>query len=160
MTEKNLNIIEAEILEAQKLWAEQIVQIGKLYLEKGNYRDYAYNFVKNLYAYDTTKVLFKPTLASKKQFRNTFDEALSYFIGGPIEEDEGFALKCWDNIRFGERHISILEEHAIAMGNYFFKRLKDKNEIKVEYTFGYIKNKKGSLMINLHHSSLPFEKNI
>ena len=45
------------------------------------------------------------------------------------------------------------------MGNYFFKRLKDKNEIKVEYTFGYIKNKKGSLMINLHHSSLPFEKN-
>ena len=65
MTEKNLNIIEVEVLVAQKLWAEQIVQIGKLYLEKGNYRDYAYNFVKNLYAYDTTKVLFKPTLVSK-----------------------------------------------------------------------------------------------
>ena len=42
MTEKNLNIIEAEVLVAQKLWAEKIVQIGKLYLEKGNYRDYAY----------------------------------------------------------------------------------------------------------------------
>ena len=135
MTEKNLNIIEAEVLEAQQLWAKQIVQIGKLYLEKGNYRDYAYNFVKNLYAYDTTKVLFKPTLASKKQFRNTFDEALSYFIGGLIEEDEGFALKCWDEIRFGERHISILEEHAIAMGNYTF--CNDQSSIKVEYSFVY-----------------------
>ena len=155
MTEKNLNIIEAEVLEAQKLWAKQIVQIGKLYLEKGNYRDYAYNFVKNLYAYDTTKVLFKPTLASKKQFRNTFDEALSYFIGGPIQEDEGFALKCWDKIRFGERYISIVEEHAIAMGNYYFKDSTGQ-ELKVEFSFVYILDDEKKLKIVLHDSHLPY----
>ena len=154
-----MKISEQDIIKAQELWAENIIKIGKIYLEKGDYKDYARKFVKNFYAYDTGKVLFKPTLASKNQFRNTFDDALSYFVKGSIQEDEGFALKCWDEIRFGERHISIIEDHAIAMGNYYFKRLKDENEIKVEYTFGYIKNKKGSLMINLHHSSLPFEKN-
>ena len=158
MIRKNLNITEEEVKEAQKLWAENIVQIGKLYIEKENYKDYAYNFVKNFYAYDTTKVLFKPTLASNKQFRNTYNDALSYFIGGDFDEDEGFALKCWDNIRFGERHINIMENYAIAMGNYYFKSLKDKTEIKVEYTFGYLKIEKGNLVINLHHSSLPFEK--
>ena len=99
----NMKISEQEIIKAQELWAENIIKIGKLYLESGNYKDYAHNFVKNFYAYDFDKVLFKPTLASKNQFRNTFDEALSYFIKGSIQEDEGFALKCWNSIRFEDR---------------------------------------------------------
>ena len=42
------------------------------------------------------------------------------------------------------------------MGNYYFTSVEDKkNETKVEYTFGYIKDKKGNLRINLHHSSIP-----
>jgi hypothetical protein len=45
------------------------------------------------------------------------------------------------------------------MGNYFFKSSNDDNEIKVEYTFGYIKKNKQSLVINLHHSSLPYKNN-
>ena len=132
-----MKISEQDIIKAQELWAESIIEIGKLYIKKGNIKDYAHNFVKNFYAYDFDKVLFKPTLASKNQFRNTFDEALSYFIKGSIQEDEGFALKCWDSIRYEDRNFIILENHAIVMGNYFFKGSNDDNEIKVEYTFGY-----------------------
>ena len=155
----NMKISEQEIIKAQELWAENIIKIGKLYLESSNYKDYAHNFVKNFYAYDFDKVLFKPTLASKNQFRNTFDEALSYFIKGSIQEDEGFALKCWDSIRYEDRNIIILDNYAIAMGNYFFKKSYEENEIKVEYTFGYTKKNVKHLVINLHHSSLPFKDN-
>ena len=154
-----MKISEQDIINAQVLWADNIIKIGKIYSERGNYKDYAHKFIKNLYAYDFGKVLFKPTLASKNQFRNTFDEALSYFIKGSIQEDEGFALKCWNSIRFEDRNIIILDNYAIAMGNYFFKSLNDDNEIKVEYTFGYIKKNMSSLVINLHHSSLPYENN-
>ena len=73
-------------------------------------------------------------------------------------EDEGFALKCWDNIRYEDRNIVILDNYAFAMGNYFFKSSNTDNEIKVEYTFGYIKKNVQHLVINLHHSSLPFKK--
>ena len=45
---------------------------------------------------------------------------------------------------------------AIAMGNYYFTSEQDKkNETKVEYTFGYIRDINGNLRINLHHSSIP-----
>ena len=118
---ENMKISEQDIIKAQELWAENIIKIGKIYLEKGNYKDYARKFVKNFYAYDIGKVLFKPTLASKNQFRNTFDDALSYFVKGSIQEDEGFALKCWDNIRYEDRNIVILDNYAFAMGNYFSK---------------------------------------
>ena len=116
-----MKISEQDIIKAQELWAENIINIGKIYLKKGDYKDYARKFVKNFYAYDIGKVLFKPTLASKNQFRNTFDDALSYFVKGSIQEDEGFALKCWDNIRYEDRNIVILDNYAFAMGNYFFK---------------------------------------
>ena len=71
-----------------------------------------------------------------------------------IKEDKGFALKPWGAIRFGERKIVILEQIAIAMGNYFFKS-KDQAVVKVEYTFGY-KLRDNRLVIDLHHSSLPY----
>ena len=150
----NMKISEQEIIKAQELWAENIIKIGKLYIESGNYKDYAHNFVKNFYAYDFDKVLFKPTLASKNQFRNTFDEALSYFIKGSIQEDEGFALKCWNSIRFEDRNIIILDNYAIAMGNYFFTS-PEGEEVKVEYTFGYVCDSNGFPRIQVHHSSMP-----
>ena len=152
----NMKISEQDIIKAQELWAENIIKIGKIYLEKGNYKDFARNFVKNFYAYDIGKVLFKPTLASKNQFRNTFDEALSYFVKGSIQEDEGFALKCWDNIRYGDRNIVILDNYAFAMGNYFFTDTRGE-KTKVEFSFVYKKNKEGEIKIVLHHSSIPFK---
>ena len=42
------------------------------------------------------------------------------------------------------------------MGHYFFTRFDNNQEIKVEFTFGYVRSNSGNLIINLHHSSLPF----
>ena len=71
-------------------------------------------------------------------------------------EDNGFAIKPWYKIRFGENKIIISNDTAIAMGNYYFTSEQDKkNETKVEYTFGYIRDINGNLRINLHHSSIP-----
>merc|ERR1719389_913907 len=42
------------------------------------------------------------------------------------------------------------------MGTYFFTSADDNSKTKVEYTFGYKRNKEGELRIFLHHSSVPF----
>ena len=160
---KKLNptaIREEDVLSIQKEWADSIISIGKIFLDKGNYRLEAEKTLKKLYAFDISNVLFKPTFASQNQFRNSFEDALSYFVGGNIEEDNGFAIKPWFKIRFSENKIVIARDNAIAMGNYYFTSVEDKkNETKVEYTFGYIKDKKGNLRINLHHSSIPHSNN-
>ena len=41
------------------------------------------------------------------------------------------------------------------MGNYFFTTTEGE-EVKVEYTFGYMLDGEGNLRINVHHSSVPF----
>ena len=152
-------ISKEDVINAQRLWADHVIQIGALYTNNGDYKQAAYDFVSNFYAYRIGNVLFKPTLASKSQFRLKFDDALSYFVGGSIKEDKGFALKPWKEIRFGDRSF-ILEDHtALVMGNYYFLASNASEEVKVEYTFGYIKNYNGELIINLHHSSLPYQGN-
>ena len=160
---KKLNptaIREEDVLSIQKEWADSIISIGKIFLDKGNYRLEAEKTLKKLYAFDISNVLFKPTFASQNQFRNSFEDALSYFVGGNIEEDNGFAIKPWFKIRFSENKIVITHDTAIAMGNYYFTSVEDKKiETKVEYTFGFIKDKKGKLRINLHHSSIPHSSN-
>ncbi len=42
------------------------------------------------------------------------------------------------------------------MGNYYFTDAKTGDEVKVEYLFGYVRDKDGKLRINVHHSSLPY----
>ncbi|GIR20770.1 hypothetical protein CM15mP35_10310 [bacterium] len=49
------------------------------------------------------KFYLKTYVMSKNQFRNTFDEALSYFIKGSIKKTKAFALKCWNSIRYEDR---------------------------------------------------------
>jgi len=100
-------------------------------------------------------VLFKPTLASEDQFRGTFEDALSYFVGGGIAEDGGFAIAPYTNVRWESEGTVISGDTAMAMGNYFFKQL-DGSEVKVEYTFGIEKLDNGEAKFVLHHSSLPF----
>ena len=153
--EKN-NITELDVIKAQELWAENVIEIGNLYIKNEDYKSRASVFVKQFYAFDVGDVLFKPTLASEKQFRNSYDDALSYFIGGHISEDKGFALKPWKKINFAERKIIILNELALSMGNYFFQSVDGSDEVKVEFTFGYVKDKDNNLLINLHHSSIPY----
>lgn len=154
----NAKITKQHVLDAQKEWGEGIVAIGKVFQEKGDYKARASKHIKDLYAYDQSEVLFKPTLASEDQFRETFDEALSYFVKGSIKEDGGFAIKPWSNVRWGQQQIITDSDSAVAMGNYFFTPVGEKEEVKVEYTFGYMKDSDGKLRINVHHSSLPFSK--
>ena len=150
------SITKDDVLAAQKLWGDGIVAIGKVYQEKGDFKEKAADHIRTLYAYSQGDVLFKPTLASEDQFRETFDEALSYFVGGDIKEDKGFAIKPWSKVRFGEQDIITDSDSAIAMGNYYFTPVGETEETKVEYTFGYMKDEDGKLRINVHHSSLPF----
>jgi len=151
------SITKEEVVKAQNEWAEGIVKISKAYIDKGDYKAVAKKHIEDLYAYGETDVLFKPTLAADDQFRETFDEALSYFVGGIIAEDKGFAIKPWKAARFdGEQHIVTYHDYAVSMGNYYFTPADGGAEKKVEFTFGYIKNDDGDVLINVHHSSLPF----
>jgi len=150
------SITKQDVLDAQEAWGDGIVAIGAVFQEDGDYKARAAEHITDLYAYEHSEVLFKPTLASDPQFRKTFDQALSYFVGGEIAEDSGFAIKPWSKVRFGEQQIITHSDSAVAMGNYFFTPVGSEEETKVEYTFGYIKDAEGRGRINVHHSSLPF----
>lgn len=150
------HITEKQVREAQDSWAQGIEKISKIFIKEGDYKKAAEEHIDTLYAYGISEVLFKPTLASMDQFRETKDEALSYFVGGVIEEDKGFAIKPWKKARFGEQEILVHGDIAIAMGNYYFTPANSDEETKVEFTFGYIVDKNGNLRINAHHSSLPY----
>ena len=152
----DISITKNDVLKAQQEWADGIVDIGAIFLAKGDYQQRASRHIKDLYAFDGSEVMFKPTLASDVPFRKTFNEALSYFIGGEISEDNGFAITPWSKVRFGEQQIVLNNDSALAMGHYFFTRFDNNQEIKVEFTFGYVRSNSGNLIINLHHSSLPF----
>lgn len=149
-------ITETEIQQIQESWAQGLIELGRAYSEQKDYKTLAENIVDSLYGYDEGIVLFKPTKAAEKQFRLTENEAVSYFVTGSIHEDHGFALQPWSKVRFENSGIIIDDDSAIAMGNYFFTEAKTGKETKVEYTFGYFRDKKGKLKINLHHSSLPY----
>ncbi|CAM3703384.1 MULTISPECIES: hypothetical protein [Vibrio] len=146
-------ITPEEVEAAQKGWGEGIIAIGKA----KDARSAAIKHIDKFYAYDLGTVLFKPTLAVEDQFRHSKSEALSYFVGGEIKEDNGFALAPYTNVRWENEGV-ITDKNsdmAMAMGNYFFTKT-DGQEVKVEYTFGYIKDDAGNIKINLHHSSLPY----
>lgn len=158
-TSENANPITAEdVAAAQQAWGEGIVNIGQVSTDGGDVTAAATDHINTFYGYeDGMEILFKPTLAAEDQFRGTFDEALSYFIGTEGTEDGGFALAPYTAVRW-ENEGTIIDEDAdtaMAMGNYYFTGT-DGNETKVEYTFGYERNDAGDLVIVLHHSSLPF----
>lgn len=151
-------ITEREVVEAQKLWGQGIVRIGKVFSDNGDYSKEAADFIQEMYGYDLSSVLFKPTLAANDQFRSSFDAALSYFVGGneAYEEDKGFAIKPYTKVKFD--NVGIINNScrmAVAMGNYYFTD-KGGAETKVEYTFAYVKDKSGKLRIVAHQSSLPY----
>ena len=148
----------ADVEGAQKAWGEGIVAIANAHKNDGDYVSIASNHINTLYAYQMGPVLFKPTLAAIDQFRPTFDTALSYFVASnnACPEDRGFAIKGWTNVRFENSDIIIDGKTALAMGNYFFTD-PEGQEVKVEYTFGYIEDGQGNLRIQLHHSSMPAE---
>lgn len=152
----NKPITENEIISMEKTWGDAIVSIGKSFSEQKNYKELAAKVVDDLYGYDEGTVLFKPTKASHQQFRLTEEEAVSYFVTGSVPEDHGFAIQPWTKVRFENAGFIIDDNTALVMGNYYFSDAKAGNEVKAEFTFGYIRDTKGNLLINLHHSSLPY----
>ena len=150
-------ITKSQIHETQKKWGDGIVKIGALKDNESECLEFTSSFLNSLYDFENNDVLFKPTKAADEQFRPNFQMALSYFLGGSqsyCSEDEGFAMKPWLDVKFVNSGFIIENERAIAMGNYFFTDSSG-SVVKVEYTFGY-KLRNGSLVIDLHHSSLPF----
>ncbi|MEF2231650.1 MAG: hypothetical protein V3571_12030 [Pseudodesulfovibrio sp.] len=150
-------ITKEDVLSAEKEWGACIVAIGKAYQEGKDYRAVALDAIDRLYAYGQGEVLFKPTKAADRQFRPDKESALSYFVGGVVPEDHGFALHPWSKVRFGDQAIIVHDCDAIAQGNYYFTDAKTGQEAGVEFTFGYIRDDQGKLRIFLHHSSLPYE---
>ena len=148
-----------EIEKAQEKWGKGIVKIGELKDSIKECRMFTLDFISKMYDYDDGIVQFKPTKASDIQFRGDVKAALSYFIGSDSDfnEDNGFALNPWIKVEFENNSINIIDNIAIAMGNYFFTDNQG-DKTKVEYSFVYKKIDGGDLKIILHHSSLPFVK--
>ena len=96
-------------------WKQGVLDIKNVYDNKGDYQEQASKFLKTHYLFETESVLFKPTLTREEIFRNSFDRALSYFIGGDIDEDKGFAIQDWKSIDTDQINILIEDELIIAM---------------------------------------------
>jgi hypothetical protein len=124
------SITEADVQAAQQAWGEGIVTIGQAYTNGADYRAAATAHIEQFYAYGDHTILFKPTLAADEQFRGDFDGALSYFVGGSIEEDGGFAIAPYTNVRWENEGTIIDSDSAMAMGNYFFTTTEGQ-EVKV-----------------------------
>lgn len=153
-------ITEKEVVRAQRAWSDGIINIGKVYTAGGDYTQAAAEHIDRFYGYDLSMVLFKPTLAAEKQFRSTFDSALSYFVSGnpSFPEDKGFAIKPWTKVRW--ENAGIINNScnmAVAMGNYYFTPADGSPDTKVEYTFAYVRDSAGNLKIVVHDSSVPFK---
>lgn len=151
-------ITEREVVEAQREWGDGIVRIGRVFSEGGDYTEEAADFLEAQYGFDLGLLLFKPTLASEDQFRNSFDAALSYFVGGndAYPEDKGFAIAPYTKVTFENSGIiNNAGNMAVAMGNYYFTGT-DGSETKVEYVFAYVKDREGDLRIVTHKSAIPY----
>tara|TARA_B100000945_G_C20392845_1_gene603249 strand:+ start:770 stop:1213 length:444 start_codon:yes stop_codon:yes gene_type:complete len=133
-------------------WKDGVIEIGRIHLEGGDYEKSAELFVSTHYAFDSEEVLFKPTFTKEVIFRNSKDLALSYFIGGEVDEDKGFALKPWEEIRLEELNIIEQDNLMVAMGTLNFKPLNLKENTLIAFTFLLI-DTDDSLKIKVHHSS-------
>lgn len=153
-----ISITENEVLAAQKAWGEGIVRIGKVYSDKGDFKAAAIDHINIFYNYQEGSVLFKPTLVSQKQFRTDFQGALSYFVADDenYPEDHGFAIKPWVAVRWNNIGTKIVGNIAVSMGNYYFTPANGGEDVKVEYSFAYTKDRDGKLKIILHDSHLPY----
>ncbi len=146
----------AEVHAAQRLWGDGIVAIGQAYLDNGDYKAVGAAHVDRLYGYDLGPVLFKPTRAAARPFRLSKAEAISYFVTGVVPEDRGFALQPWSAVRFDNAGAFVQADFAVAMGSYVFTNANSGAETRMEYSFGYARDRDGQLRILLHHSSFPF----
>tara|TARA_B100000614_G_scaffold107158_1_gene96431 strand:- start:6 stop:449 length:444 start_codon:yes stop_codon:yes gene_type:complete len=133
-------------------WKNGVIEIGKVFLEDGDYVKRAEDFLSAHYAFDNEEVLFKPTFTKQKLFRNSYELALSYFVKGKIEEDNGFALKPWESIDLVELNSIEQTSLKVAMGAFRFKPMNKNEATLVAFTFLLIEDS-SSFKIKVHHSS-------
>ncbi|CAG45295.1 conserved hypothetical protein [Francisella tularensis subsp. tularensis FSC198] len=113
--EKNMN--RQDIDKALAKWKNGLLKISKTYREGGDYKQLAHDFIKDMYAYDNSEVLFKPTLASNKMFRGDLEGAVSYFVAGndKYPEDNGFAIGPWADLEFENAGYIVEDNIGIVM---------------------------------------------
>jgi hypothetical protein len=146
-------ITDKNITEFISSWRDGIILIQKAYIANNDYKKQARNFVDNHYLFNEELVLFKPTLTNDVVFRNTPDDAVSYFIGGKYSEDKGFALNDFEDIEIDEIN-TIIEKELIAVMGVFILKLKNTNDpLRIAFTF-ILKSTNSGLKIKIHHSSL------
>ena len=133
-------------------WAKGVIQIGNDFVAEKDYMETALDFLSTHYAFDEEPVLFKPTFTKEVVFRNTKEAALSYFVKGYIEEDNGFTLKPWEDISLEELKESKLNGLKVVMGTLKFKPVQSNDTTLVAFTF-LLKEVGGKLKIKVHHSS-------
>ena len=152
-------VTKEQVINAQNEWGAGVVEIGSLKNDFSSCKSYASDFLDKLYSFEDGNVLFKPTKCEIEQFRPTKLEALSYFIAGDeraCQEDKGFAIKSWCDVKWENAGVKIIDDIAVCMGNYFFIA-HNQEDLKVEYTMVF-KSISGSLKIILHDSHLPYQK--
>ena len=148
-------ITERELADARQTWGNALIAISKAFEEEGidAARVVANGALDAAYGYELGQVLFKPTLASGEQtFRTTRDGALAYFVGHSDEYpgDGWFGIKRWRSV-ISETAASFIQGYvAMWMGRVTFT---DKNVdiTQVDKSWGYKKDKAGTLRIVLHH---------
>lgn len=156
----DMTITEAEVQLALQNWGDGLVKIAIANDEEGaeKAREIADGVIDELYAYATTSVLFKPTMASGEQtFRPTKAGALSYFAAQDPDFplDGGFGLKGWRKVDSETSAIFIDGDTAMWMG-WIICINADDEPTKVDKSFGYHKDSNGVLRIVQHHSSFPY----
>jgi hypothetical protein len=142
-----------DLFEFIKSWTDGLSMIRTAYENNEDYKNMALEFINKHYLFNEESVLFKPTLTNKTIFRNSIDDALSYFIGGKYSEDAGFALKGYESIDINETNTVIEKDLIAIMGILDFKLINSDESMKVAFTF-VLKSSESGLKIKVHHSSL------
>jgi len=156
--ESSKPITQSQVEAAQRAWCDALLSLSEAGRKGTDAKALATRILSTAYNYDRGPVLFKPTLTYGEQtFRLDKQGALAYFVGGDATypNDKGFALQDWVNCRPDVRGIVQSGDMVIAMGNVHFANGKG-DKVMVDKTFGYEAQPDGSLVIVLHHSSLPF----
>ncbi len=156
------NFTEQMVVETLQLWCDNVVKIGAIYSEGGDYTAAADKVLSDNYDYDNGKVLFKPTLAFGPQtFRPTKEGALAYFVGGneQFPNDKGFKLKPWVKVWFNKLDYVIHGDLAILQCNVHLIG-EDDSHIFVNKSFVFKLCDDGKARIMLHQSSLPYQPEV
>ena len=143
---------ESKIKEFLNSWTKGVIEIGKTYSKQENFEKEALKFLSKHYAFKTQQILFKPTFTKEKIFRNILEDALSYFVKGKFSEDNGFALKPWEEIILKELNILDEKNLSAAMGTLSFKPVSSSETTLVAFTFIFCLED-GEIKIKIHHSS-------